>query len=342
MKKQNYFLVMTLLLIAIIGAGCFSLAKGQFDMPFVNILAYIGRELGLNIFPEVNVTPNQEAVLWHIRFPRTIVGLMVGAGLAVSGAVMQGLFSNPLADPGIIGVSGGASVGAVLAITFGLDQLSVFSMPLCAFVGSLAAVVLTVSLALRRGKIPVMTLLMSGVVVGMLLAAVTSALLTAVDQNRMQQYLFWTVGSLDYRRWEHVLIGVGPILIGSGIMVLLARHLNVLVLGETEARSLGMPVNFYRMLFLSLAALVTATGVCISGNIGFIGLVVPHLLRLIVGPDHRRLLPACLLAGGAFLVLCDSLGRVIIAPTEIRVGIMTALIGTPYFLYLLRKSRPVE
>lgn len=342
MKKQNYFLVMTLLLIAIIGAGCFSLAKGQFDMPFVNILAYIGRELGLNIFPEVNVTPNQEAVLWHIRFPRTIVGLMVGAGLAVSGAVMQGLFSNPLADPGIIGVSGGASVGAVLAITFGLDQLSVFSMPLCAFVGSLAAVVLTVSLALRRGKIPVMTLLMSGVVVGMLLAAVTSALLTAVDQNRMQQYLFWTVGSLDYRRWEHVLIGVGPILIGSGIMVLLARHLNVLVLGETEARSLGMPVNFYRMLFLSLAALVTATGVCISGNIGFIGLVVPHLLRLIVGPDHRRLLPACLLAGGAFLVLCDSLGRVIISPTEIRVGIMTALIGTPYFLYLLRKSRPVE
>ena len=342
MKKHNYLLIMTLLLIAIIGAGCFSLAKGQFDMPFVNILAYIGRELGLNIFPEVNVTPNQEAVLWHIRFPRTIVGLMVGAGLAVSGAVMQGLFSNPLADPGIIGVSGGASVGAVLAITFGLDQLSVFSMPLCAFVGSLAAVVLTVSLALRRGKIPVMTLLMSGVVVGMLLAAVTSALLTAVDQNRMQQYLFWTVGSLDYRRWEHVLIGVGPILIGSGIMVLLARHLNVLVLGETEARSLGMPVNFYRMLFLSLAALVTATGVCISGNIGFIGLVVPHLLRLIVGPDHRRLLPACLLAGGAFLVLCDSLGRVIIAPTEIRVGIMTALIGTPYFLYLLRKSRPVE
>lgn len=342
MKKQNYFLVMTLLLVAIIGAGCFSLAKGQFDMPFVNILAYIGRELGLNIFPEVNVTPNQEAVLWHIRFPRTIVGLMVGAGLAVSGAVMQGLFSNPLADPGIIGVSGGASVGAVLAITFGLDQLSVFSMPLCAFVGSLVAVVLTVSLALRRGKIPVMTLLMSGVIVGMLLAAVTSALLTAVDQNRMQQYLFWTVGSLDYRRWEHVLIGVGPILIGSGIMVLLARHLNVLVLGETEARSLGMPVNFYRMLFLSLAALVTATGVCISGNIGFIGLVVPHLLRLIVGPDHRRLLPACLLAGGAFLVLCDSLGRVIIAPTEIRVGIMTALIGTPYFLYLLRKSRPVE
>lgn len=342
MKKQNYFLVMTLLLVAIIGAGCFSLAKGQFDMPFVNILAYIGRELGLNIFPEVNVTPNQEAVLWHIRFPRTIVGLMVGAGLAVSGAVMQGLFSNPLADPGIIGVSGGASVGAVLAITFGLDQLSVFSMPLCAFIGSLAAVVLTVSLALRRGKIPVMTLLMSGVVVGMLLAAVTSALLTAVDQNRMQQYLFWTVGSLDYRRWEHVLIGVGPILIGSGIMVLLARHLNVLVLGETEARSLGMPVNFYRMLFLSLAALVTATGVCISGNIGFIGLVVPHLLRLIVGPDHRRLLPACLLAGGAFLVLCDSLGRVIISHTEIRVGIMTALIGTPYFLYLLRKSRPVE
>lgn len=340
--RKNFPLVMLILLLTFIAAGCFSLAKGQFEMPFLNILASVSREAGLNLFPTVNVTPNQEAVLWYIRFPRTIIGLMVGAGLAVSGAVMQGLFSNPLADPGIIGVSSGASVGAVLAIAIGLAETSMYAMPACAFIGSLMAVAITVALAMRHGKIPVMTLLLSGVVVGMLLGAITAAIVTAVDENRMRQYLFWTVGGLGYRRWEHVFIGLGPILIGSGIMVLLARHLNVLVLGETEARSLGMPVGFYRMLFLSLAALVTATGVCISGNIGFIGLVVPHFLRLIVGPDHRRLLPACLLAGGAFLVFCDTMGRVLIAPTEIRVGIMTALLGTPYFLYLLRKSRLEE
>lgn len=340
--KRNSCSIMLILIFAFVGVGMISLTKGQFAMPVVNILASISRELGFDPFPDVVVTTNQAAVLWQIRFPRTIVGFLVGAGLAVSGAVMQGLFANPLADPGVIGVSGGASVGAVLAITLGLSESNTFAMPACAFIGSLGAVALTVSLAMRHGKIPVMTLLLSGVIVGMLLNAVTTAFITAVDEHRIQQYLFWTVGGLDYRRWEHVFIGIGPILTGSLIMMLLARHLNVLVLGETEARSLGMPVGAFRMLFLSLAALVTASGVCISGNIGFIGLVIPHMLRLLIGPDHRRLLPACFVAGGVFLVFCDVMGRILLAPNEIRVGIMTALFGTPYFLYLLRKNRAVE
>ncbi len=317
----------------------FSLSWGQMDISFSNVLAAFSQYFGLPFFRDIIVTPEQQAVLWHIRLPRTLVGLLVGAGLGISGAVLQGIFRNPLADPGIIGVSSGASVGAILAIALGLTSFSVFSLPICAFLGSILAVGLTVSLSMRHGKIPVMTLLLSGVVVGMFLSAVTAAVLTAINEQKMQQYLFWTIGGLDYRRWDHVFLGVGPIGIGTCSMLLLSRQLNILVLGEVEARSVGMPVTFYRLFLLAVASLTTAAGVCISGNIGFVGLVVPHMMRLLVGPDHRRLLPASLLMGAAFLVFCDALGRVILPTTEIRVGIMTAFLGTPYFLYLLRKSR---
>ena len=199
---------------------------------------------------------------------------------------MQGIFSNPLADPGIIGVSSGAAVGAVVAIAFGFSETTMFAMPLFALVGSLSAVTLTVFLAMRHGKIPVMTLLLAGVVVGMLLGAITAGLLTVINEQKLQEYLFWTIGGLDYRRWEHVLMGVGPICLGILIMLLMARHLNILVLGDVEARAVGMPVARYRLGLLTLASLVTATGVCISGNIGFVGLVVPHMMRLVVGPDQ--------------------------------------------------------
>jgi len=315
-----------------------SLSWGQIDIPFRNVLAALSQAAGLPFLRDVTVTPEQQAVLWHIRMPRTLVGLLVGAGLGASGTVMQGIFSNPLADPGIIGVSSGAAVGAVLAIALGFSETSMFAMPAFAFVGSLAAVTLTVCLAMRHGKVPVMTLLLAGVVVGMLLGAITAGILTVINEQKLQQYLFWTIGGLDYRRWEHVLIGAGPICSGILIMLLMARHLNILVLGDVEAKAVGMPVAKYRLLLLAVAAMTTATGVCISGNIGFVGLVVPHMMRMVVGPDHRRLLPASVLAGGAFLVLCDTLGRILVPPMEIRVGIMTALLGTPYFLYLLRKT----
>lgn len=328
--------VMGVLLILV---SLFSLSWGQFDISFVQVLASLAHAAGLPVLKDVAVTPEQEAVLWHIRFPRTFVGLMVGASLGASGTVMQGIFSNPLADPGIIGVSSGAAVGAVIAISLGLSEESMFFLPMFAFLGSLAAVSLTVMLSMRHGKIPVMMLLLAGVVVGMLLGAITAGILTVISEQKMQQYLFWTIGSLDYRRWEHVLLGVGPICIGLAVMLFMARHLNILVLGDVEARAVGMPVTRYRLILLAVASMTTATGVCISGNIGFVGLIVPHMMRMIVGPDHRRLLPASILAGGMLLVFCDTLGRIVLDPIEIRVGIMTALLGTPYFLYLLRKNR---
>ncbi len=317
--------------------ACISLTLGQIKIPVSNALAVVGYQLGSPFFDINDFTKEEMAVIWYIRLPRMIVGLLVGAALGVSGAVMQGLFSNPLADPGIIGISAGAATGAVLSIALGISSFNMFAMPFMAFCGSIIAVFLTVFLAMKNGKVPVMTLLLSGVAVGMLLGAITSGTLTFMNEQKLQQYLFWMVGGLDYRRWEHVYVAFAPILVGIFIMILLARHLNILSLGEIEAKAVGMSVLRYRLGLLFIAAMVTATSVCVSGNIGFVGLVIPHLMRMLFGPDHRLLLPASGLGGALFLIICDSIGRTIISPVEIRVGIMTAVLGTPYFLYLLRK-----
>ncbi len=338
-NKEKCWLAITGLAILLIVVSFLSLTFGQIDVSLDNILAIITTKLGLNFFTVDDYTIEQLAIIWFIRIPRMLVGVLVGAALAISGAVMQGIFSNPLADPGLIGISAGAATGAVLSIALGISTINMYAMPLFAFCGSIGAVLLTVFLAMRNGKIPVMTLLLSGVAVGMLLGAVTSGMLTFMNEQKLQQYLFWMVGGLDYRRWEHVYLAVVPILLGICAMLMLARHLNILVLGETEAKAVGMPVNKFRMGLLFIASMTTATSVCVSGNIGFVGLVIPHMMRMLLGPDHRILLSASALGGAIFLVFCDALGRIILPPSEIRVGIMTALLGTPYFLYLLRKMQ---
>lgn len=340
MLKREYSGVALLFLLGLlVVVGCFSLTFGQIDVPVQNAVAVVVQKLQLPFFQEVQTTKEQLAVIWYVRLPRMLVGMLVGGALGASGAVMQGIFSNPLADPGLIGISAGAATGAVLSIALGTATTSMFTMPAFAFCGSICAVCLTVFLAMRNGKVPVMTLLLAGVAVGMLLGAVTSGVLTFMNEQKLQQYLFWMVGGLDYRRWEHVYLAAGPVLGGISIMLLLARHLNILVLGETEAKAVGMPVVKFRMGLLFVAAMTTATSVCVSGNIGFVGLVIPHMMRMLLGPDHRVLLPASALGGAIFLVFCDSVGRIVMPPAEIRVGIMTALIGSPYFLYLLRKMQ---
>lgn len=332
--KLCFFAVMSAILL---GTVLLSLAWGQIYVPPQSMLTVIGKVLHLPGIQGDTLTPEQTAVIWHIRMPRTLVGVLVGAALAVSGAVMQGVFGNPLADPGIIGVSSGAALGAVVAIALGLTSAGMYYMPLFALTGALTAITLTVFLTLREGKIPVMVLLLAGVAVSMLTGALTSGILTFMNEYRLREFLFWMVGGLDYRRWEHFFLALGPVAAGIVFLCLLARQLNVLSLGEDEARAVGMPVVRLRLLLLFVAAATTAAAVCVSGTIGFVGLIVPHILRLLLGPDHRVLLPACALAGGFFLVLCDTLGRMVMPPVEIRVGIMTALTGAPYFLYLLRR-----
>ena len=338
-EKFSKKIVIACLALALLCVMIGSLLLGQVEVPLANVVAIICNQLNLPLPFDAQATKEQLAVIWYIRVPRMLVGVLVGAALGISGAVMQGIFSNPLADPGLIGISSGAATGAVLSIALGAANTSMFAMPTFAFCGSICAVALTVFLAMRNGKVPVMPLLLSGVAVGMLLGAITSGILTFMNEQKLQQYLFWMVGGLDYRRWEHVYIAMGPVLIGIVVMLLLARHLNILALGETEAKAVGMPVTTYRMSLLFVAAMTTATSVCVSGSIGFVGLVIPHMMRMLFGPDHRILLPASALGGAMFLVLCDSLGKVLMPPAEVRVGIMTALLGTPYFLYLLRRMQ---
>ncbi|SCM81530.1 Cobalamin import system permease protein BtuC [uncultured Sporomusa sp.] len=335
-NKAIFFSGMGVLLVVVIMV---SLAWGQVAVPLDATLTVIGQQLHLPGIEGIEVTQEHTSVIWHIRMPRTLVGLLVGAALAVSGAVMQGVFGNSLADPGIIGVSSGAALGAVIAIALGVTANGIFYMPFFALTGALLAVGLTVALAMRNGKIPVMVLLLAGVAVSMLLGAMTSGILTFINEYRLREFLFWIVGGLDYRRWEHVYLAAGPVIAGILILFLLARHLNILTLGEQEARSVGVPVAFLRMVLLTVSAVTTATAVCVSGTIGFVGLIVPHIMRLLLGPEHRTLLPACAVAGGLFLVACDTAGRLLIPPSEVRVGIMTALLGAPYFLYLLRKAQ---
>lgn len=337
MRKRVFLLV--LMSILLLSVAMFSLAWGQIYIPIKALVGVIGKQLHIPGLQDIALTQEQIAVIWHIRLPRTLVGLLVGAALGISGAVMQGVFGNPLADPGIIGVSSGASLGAVIAVSLGLTANSLFYMPFFALLGALLAVGITVFLAMKDGKIPVMVLLLSGVAVSMLLSALTSGMLTFMNEYRLKEFLFWMVGGLDYRRWEHVYLAIGPVLGGIILLCLLARHLNVLALGEQEARAVGVPVVMLRLLLLFIAALTTASAVCVSGTIGFVGLIVPHMMRLLIGPEHRILLPASALAGALFLVSCDTLGRMVISPAEIRVGIMTALLGAPYFLYLLYRAQ---
>ncbi len=336
---RHFIMTMAALLLLVLAAAAVSLLWGQMDIPADNVLRTVLEDIGLADYEPGAVPADQRAVIEYIRLPRTIVGLMVGAGLAISGAVLQGIFMNPLADPSIIGVSSGASVGAIIAIACGLTAANILALPICALIGALLAVSLAVFLSRQHGRVSVLPLLLAGLVVGIFLSALTAAVLTVLEEHKLQQYLFWTIGGLDYRTWDHVSLGIGPMLVGVTGMLLMARQLNVLSLGDVQARSVGMPAERYRLVLLGLATLTTATGVCISGNIGFVGLVVPHAMRFVVGPDHRRLLPVSLLAGAAFVVLCDAVGRVIVPGQEIRVGIMTAFVGTPYFLWLLRRAQ---
>lgn len=331
-----FFLCFILVIMTVV-----ALHAGAISIPFSVVIHEICRGLdwsGIGTMP----TTDQFSVFWYIRMPRIIVAILSGAALAAAGAVMQGVFSNPLADPGIIGVSSGASFGAVICIALGLTSVSLYYMPAFALGGAVLSVATAVFLTFRHGKIPPMSLLLAGVAVSIFLGAMTNGMLTFMNEYRLREFLFWTVGGLDYRRWDHVYLAFLPIVTGLSALILLSRHLNVLSLGEAEAKALGMNILFYRSLFLFLASFITAVAVCTSGMIGFVGLVIPHMIRILTGPDHRMLIPASALLGAFFLLLCDTAGRALLPPMEIRVGIMTALLGAPYFLYLIRRMRQQE
>lgn len=330
--------LLTFLFILLVGSILVATAVGAVAVPLPVVARLI-----LNRLPFIHLAgwdASQEIIILAVRLPRVLLAALVGGGLAVSGAAMQGLFRNPMADPGVIGLSGGAALGAVIALGSGLAFHHPLILPAFAFAGAFGTVLLVYRIATRDGKTPVTTFLLSGMAVGIFMVSMMSLLLSRLTSVAVVgEILFWLMGGLDARGWIHLKVALGPILLGSLGLLFFARDLNLLALeGEEGAAALGMRVKSVQRILLILSSLVTGAAVAFTGTIAFVGLIIPHVVRLILGPDHRVLLPASFLAGGSFLVGADLLARVVISPEELRLGTITSLVGVPFFLYLLHKG----
>ena len=321
----------------ILATALVSLSLGPVNISASHVASIVLSPLGLDF---VAFGRTEQLVIEQIRLPRIFVGALVGAALAVAGTTMQGLFRNPMADPGIIGVSAGGAVGAVVAIATGMTGLFFLALPTFAFLGAAAASFLVYGIAAVGGRFSMATLLLAGVAVNAFLGAIVSAIIILLPNNEaLREILFWLAGGLDSRSWEHVQIAAPLILFGIAITLAMARDLNLLMLGDDEARSMGVRVGLTRPILLAAAALATGAAVAVSGTIAFVGLVTPHMLRLVIGPDHRVLIPMSAAGGAVFVIVADTVARTIIQPAEFRVGILTAFVGAPFFILLLIKNR---
>lgn len=278
-------------------------------------------------------------ILLGLRLPRLLLGAVLGGGLAIAGATFQALLRNPLAEPYILGVSGGSALGAVAVLALGLTTLGSWTLPLAAFAGALVAIVLVFRVATATGRaLDVRVLLLAGVVVGAFFAAVISLILSVSEAQTVRSAVLWMMGSLYAADWTDVMIAGAYTVPTVLLLMSLARSLNALAVGEETALYLGTDVERVKRIAFAGASLVTAAGVAVAGVIGFVGLVVPHALRLVVGSDHRVLLPLSFLVGAAFLTAADLAAQVVLAPVEIPIGVVTAIVGVPIFLVLLRRS----
>lgn len=335
-----------LLLIAVVGASAMAMAvvlaaaHGPARISYEVTVAVLADRLGFHL--GVPYSSTEQRIIELVRLPRVMAAVVVGAALAVAGTVTQGVFRNSLADPAVIGISSGAAAGAVSAIALRLHAVHLLLLPGAAFAGGLGAALLVYMLSSRAPGTSTATLLLGGIAVSSFLGAVTSTILAfTYERELLREMLFWLMGGLDNRSWTHVELALPPVLVGTAVVLAMARDLNLLLLGDEQARSLGVPAERARLILLAAAALIAAVAVSISGTIAFVGLVVPHLMRLLVGPDHRVLVPASALGGSTFLVLADTVARLVIQPAELRVGIVTAFVGAPFFLFILH-SRPVH
>jgi iron complex transport system permease protein len=279
-----------------------------------------------------------ELIIFQIRLPRLLLAAGVGAALAIAGVAFQGLLRNPLADPYIIGTSSGAALGAALSIVLGLNEniLGISPVPLMAFAGSLVSMFLVYRISSRNGTIPMDTFLLAGVIVGSFMGALVSFLMTIARED-LSKIVFWVMGSFSGREdWKYIVILFPYLLCGSVVVFLCAHPLNLMTMGEEAASYKGVNVERTKIIIILAASLITAAAVSVSGLIGFVGLMIPHVVRMLIGPDHRILFPASAMAGAIFLMGADTLARTIIMPEEIPVGIITALCGAPFFFWLLK------
>ena len=318
----------------------FSLTTGASDIDTAEVIA--GWLLG------EPMASRDAVILWQIRLPRTLTGIAVGASLAVSGALMQGLFRNPLADPGIIGVSAGAGLGAIGAIVLGgmlpvllRDLASIYLVPIAAFFGAWLSMLLLYRIATRQGRTSVAMMLLAGIALAALAGAFSGMMIFIADDAQLRDLTFWGLGSLGGATWPKVATAYVIMTPALVCALFLSRGLNGLALGEAGAFHIGIPVQRVKILAILCVGAATGAAVAVSGGIGFVGIVVPHLLRLISGPDHRFLIPNAALLGASLLLVADVISRVIMAPAELPIGIITAVLGGPFFLWILLRQRGV-
>jgi iron complex transport system permease protein len=317
-----------------------AVAAGSVPLPLRGVLGSLLYGVGLGIGGAL--PPSSETILWVVRLPRVLLAAVVGGGLAVVGATLQSVFRNPLADSGLLGVGAGAALGAVAAVRLGWAGTTFLALPLAAFAGAMAAVLVLYALSQALGGGTLHGLLLTGISVSALAAAGTSMLLVATEEFRVKTVLFWLAGGLEGRSWIHVRIAGALIVVGTAGLAVLARTLDVLSLGDEEAASLGLPVHVARIAVLALASLVAGAATSVAGSVPFVGLVAPHALRPLVGSLGRHLLPAAFLGGAVLVVLADLAARTMSAHLDLPLGALTALIGAPYFLFALRGSEGRE
>ncbi|MGW5599029.1 FecCD family ABC transporter permease [Streptomyces rochei] len=309
---------------------------GAYPIPVGDVLGSVVQRTGLG---GTELDRVAESVLWNVRFPRIVLALLVGASLGCAGALMQGVFGNPLAEPGVIGVSSGAAVGAVAAIAFGLNFLGTWTVSVFAFVSGLITVLVVYAMSRSGGRTEVVTLILTGIAVNAFTGALIGLFLFFADTAAVNQITFWQLGSLAQATWPKVLAVLPCAALGLGVAPLYARRLDLLALGERPARHLGVDVERLRIVLVLVIALLTAAAVSVAGVIGFVGLVVPHLLRMAAGPGHRFLIPGSALLGALVLLAADLAARTVAEPAELPLGVLTALLGSPFFFWLLRRTR---
>ena len=336
--RARYLLLTVGLAVLLVGGVVLSAALGQLPVSATEVVGSVLRAVGIqNAWAPTD--PIIESTLWIVRFPRIVMALAVGAALAVAGAIMQAIFGNPLAEPGVVGVSAGGAFGAAVAIVLGVSALGTGGIALFAFLGGLGATLLVYAMSRANGRTEVVTLLLTGIAVNAFAGAGLAFLLFVADSGSREQIIFWQLGSLNGSLWSEVGIVFPITVVGTLIALLLGRRYDLLALGERNARHLGVNVEGLRIGSIVLVALLTGVAVAFCGIIAFVGLVIPHLIRMVIGPAHRSLLVASAFGGGALLVYSDLIARSIVPGADLPIGLVTSLVGGPFFFFLLLRQR---
>lgn len=343
-RVSHWKIYLIILMIVFLIVLILSLNLGSADISFSDILKILARRIPFigNTVEPYNVLPSYETIILRLRLPRVLCGAIVGACLASAGVIYQGIFRNPMADPYVIGSMSGASLGAalVLVLGVGVSVLGVSTLQVLAFVGSLATVLMVYTIAKTGSRVPVTMLLLTGVAVTYFQSAIVTFLQTIAPDKILHGLTFWLIGSLSATEsWDNVWSVFPFLILGFIVAYLYSRDLNILALGEEQAQNLGVEIETVKRILLVAATIMTAAAVSVSGLIGFVGLIIPHLTRVVIGPDHRILLPTSAIIGASFLMVSDAVARVVMGSGEAPVGVVTALAGGPFFIYLLRRRK---